>query len=374
MSTVKLSVAVIDPVGAKAGLDEYNLSLLEELELLGCRVHLFSNFTSTKFQETETKLFEYREKQNLFSVFSLMQEYKKALRICRRVNSHYVIFHIFHFNFLDEWVLQQAHDSGFKIILIIHDVESFVFKTDHSRLQRICRQYAYKLVVHNEYTKAELLRCLEAGTRLEVHVIPHGNFSSLAKSKFSKEKARDQLNWDPDRKYILFFGMLKPAKGLDVLLQALPQISQEATLVIAGRLRKHSFEQYNAIIKSKNIRDRILLNLRHISNEERNLLFSASDVIALPYKRIYQSGVLLMAMSYGLPVVASALPAIKEVVRHGENGLLFETENPDDLALQLNRLFNDESLQSRLGEQARADSAKHHNWKGIAASFYSLFS
>jgi len=168
--------------------------------------------------------------------------------------------------------------------------------------------------------------------------------------------------------------MIKQTKGLDVLLNALPKTNPSCKLVIAGRLRKHSFSIYNEIIRREKLTGRILLKIHHISNEERNLLFSAADLIVLPYRKIYQSGILLMAMSYGLPIIASRLPAMEEIIHHGENGYLFEAGNQNQLSEQINYLLGDPSLGKKLAGQAFSDSAKHHDWKSIAASFYSLFS
>ena len=374
MSMQHPSVAIIDPVGAKAGLDQYNLSLLQELKLLGCKVRLFSNFPHDGLQQESSSFFKYREKQNLFSVLSLMNSYRKALTISKQNKIEYLIFHIFHFNYFDEWVLRKAFLAGFKIILIIHDVESFVFKPNADRLQRICGEYAFRLVVHNEFSKNELIKLFPLSVNRNITVIPHGNYATLAESKITKDKARTELGWDQSAKYVLFFGMIKQTKGLDVLLNALPKTNSACKLVIAGRLRKHSFSIYNEIIRREKLTGRILLKIHHISNEERNLLFSAADLIVLPYRKIYQSGILLMAMSYGLPIIASRLPAMEEIIHHGENGYLFETGKVNQLAEQINHLSEDPSLAKKLAGQAFSDSAKHHDWKSIAKAFYSLFS
>lgn len=368
------SVAVIDPVGTKAGLDHYNQSLLLELEKLGCTVALFSNFYSQEIPGSREPFFKFRKKQSIFSLFSLMQEYRKAISACKKSGIQNIILHVFHFNFLDEWVIKKVAESGFKITLIVHDVESFVFSPDKIRLKRICEKFVHKLVVHNEYTRTELLSILDANVHSKVHVIPHGHFLSLANEKVQKAEARKILGWEADKKIVLFFGLIKPSKGLDVLLTAIPKIDPQSEFVIAGRLRKHSFDVYNQIIRKEFIHGRIRYYLHHVSNEQRNLFFSAADAIVLPYKKIYQSGVLLMAMSYGLPVVASDLPAMKELVHHNENGLLFKSEDPTDLAMQVNRLLNEDELRTKIALKEVEYCGKHHDWKRIAAAFYSLFS
>ncbi|MBK9541319.1 MAG: glycosyltransferase family 4 protein [Bacteroidetes bacterium] len=368
------SVAIIDPVGTKAGLDHYNQSLLMELKAMGCEVALYSNFLSDKIQSSSEPFFKFRKKQTIFSLYKLMQEYRRSIAACKNSGIQFIILHGFHFNFLDAWLVRKISESGFKIILIVHDVESFVFSPNKSRLKRICEKYVHKLVVHNEYTRTELLSLLDVKTHSQIQIIPHGNFLSLATEKLQKAEAREILGLEQEKKIVLFFGLIKPSKGLDVLLRAVPQIDPNTEFVIAGRLRKHSFNVYNEIIRKEYIHGRIHYYLHHISNEQRNLFFSAADVIVLPYKKIYQSGVLLMAMSYGLPAVVSNLPAMKEVVQHNENGLLFQSDDADDLSSQVNRILRDDQLRIRIGQKEMEYCGKHHDWKRIAAAFYSLFS
>jgi glycosyltransferase involved in cell wall biosynthesis len=77
---------------------------------------------------------------------------------------------------------------------------------------------------------------------------------------------------------------------------------------------------------------------RFIPDQERDLLFKACDLVVLPYRRIYNSGVLMMALSYGKTVLASDLPANREIVQNGINGYLFETGNAKSLFQNIQNL------------------------------------
>lgn len=369
MTFMPTSVAIIDPVGSKAGLDHYDLSLLNQLKEMGCDTLLFSNFQS----DYGKAYFDHREKHSVLSVVSLFRKYRRVIKECRKRRVKNIIFHVFHFNRMDEWVLRKASDSGFNVVLIIHDVESFIYSSSKSRIQKICR-YAGHLVVHNEFTKNELLKILGENGPVIINQIPHGNFSVLAKEKIPQNEARKRLSFPVDQPVILFFGMIKPSKGLDVFLEALPLINGSVRSVVAGRMRGHDFHPYEKIIQRTSMQDKIDLRIRFIPNDERNLLFSAADVIVLPYRKIYQSGVLLMAMSYGLPVVASNLPAMREIIRDGENGILFRDGQPQELADKINLLLSSPELPEKLKLQAMKDCEEKYNWKMIADSFYSLLS
>jgi glycosyltransferase involved in cell wall biosynthesis len=88
------------------------------------------------------------------------------------------------------------------------------------------------------------------------------------------------------------------------------------------------------------VQNQIHLHNRYISDQERDALFKACDALVIPYRRIYNSGVLMMGLSYGKTVIASDLPANREIVQNGVNGYLFEDGNPSDLAQNILRLKN----------------------------------
>jgi glycosyltransferase involved in cell wall biosynthesis len=140
-------------------------------------------------------------------------------------------------------------------------------------------------------------------------------------------------------------------------------------LIIAGKPWKDRFDDYARIISDQGLTDRVVPIIRFIEDEERTLLFIAADVNVLPYRTIYQSGVLLMAMSHGLPVIASDLPANREVIEAGVNGLLFESERPEALAEQVNRFFEDSALQKRMGERAIETISREYDWNTIAGEY-----
>jgi len=107
-------------------------------------------------------------------------------------------------------------------------------------------------------------------------------------------------------------------------------------------------------------------------DEERELLFFAADVNVLPYRVIYQSGVLLMAMSHGLPVIASDLPANKEIITHGKSGLLFCSEDAEDLAEKVECFFQGVETQEKLATSALETIKNDYAWRGIAEDYLKM--
>lgn len=153
---------------------------------------------------------------------------------------------------------------------------------------------------------------------------------------------------------ILFFGIIRPYKGLDVLLHAL-QIalrSVDCRLIIAGEFYE-SADRYIKLINQFGLAAHVEINDRYIPNEEIPRLLDRADVLALPYRDATQSGVLRMALSSGLPVIASEVGAFAQEVKPGINGLLVKPDDPDSLAGALIRYFK-EGLGPRLAGNLKA--------------------
>ncbi|MFN8155753.1 MAG: glycosyltransferase, partial [Bacteroidia bacterium] len=168
---------------------------------------------------------------------------------------------------------------------------------------------------------------------------------------------------------LLFFGQIKKAKGLEVFLEAIAQTKGEFIAVVAGKIRDDSWERYDDMITALNIRSHIIPVIRHISDEERDFLFAVSRSIVLPYTHIYQSGVLLMAMSFPLAAIASDLLPNQYLVHHRINGLLFKSGHADDLARQMETLIDEADFADRLRTKALMDIDAHYNPKRIGQLF-----
>lgn len=180
--------------------------------------------------------------------------------------------------------------------------------------------------------------------------------------------ARKCLNLDTNTKLLLFFGQIKEAKGLDVLLDAFPKILLQhpnTTLLIAGRPWKENFAKYTKKINQLKIEKNCILHLKFISDDDIPYYFCSPDIIVLPYKKIYQSAVLLMAMSYGKPILSSDLTATKEIINDKKTGFLFSSEDPSSLAKQAIYILNNPNEAERVAENGQQLMIKSHDWHHI---------
>jgi len=173
-----------------------------------------------------------------------------------------------------------------------------------------------------------------------------------------------------------FFGQIKDVKGLDVLIKAIPEVAQEVpevTLIIAGRPWKNDFSFYERLIDNLGIRNRCVLHIRYIRNDELARYFSAAEVVVLPYRRIYQSAFILMAMSYGKAVVVSDLPAMTEMITDGQNGYVFAQGSEDALSKELMRVLQDDQERESVATRALAYIRQNNGWEQIGQKTAELY-
>ena len=171
-----------------------------------------------------------------------------------------------------------------------------------------------------------------------------------------------------NKKILLFFGLIKEVKGLELLLKAfklLLEKQSDVCLLIAGKAWKNDFSVYQNIIDKYQLSENCIIHNNFIAHDDVPYYFSASDLVVLPYKKIYQSGVLLMAMSYEKQVLVSDLPPLTEVVIDNENGFVFTTNNIQSLANKLFFAISDKNNLERVRQNGAKLVKSKYNWSAI---------
>ena len=257
--------------------------------------------------------------------------------------------------------------AGRKVVITAHDVESFVSSLEVPIMSRMAYRLAHRVIVHNRISRDELK------VRLRVHeskiaVIPHGNYLHALRPMPPVEVARVSLGIPPLAKVLLFFGQIKEVKGLDILLSAMPSVLQQypdVALLIAGKPWKTEFAEYRARIDELGIHDACFAHIRYISDEDVPLYYGAADLVVLPYRRIYQSGVALMAMSYGKAVLVSDIPGMLEVVHDQETGFVFRSGDVDDLVRGICAIFANRPVLEKVAKLGLRLMGEKYNWTVI---------
>ena len=358
--------AVIDPVGCKAGMDRYDIALTTGLASNGLKGVIFSNFTDEPEGIECIRTFNNTGKGKLQSAYSTLKGFVKALLVARSKKVDWIIVHVFTAGFADAVFLSLARAMGFQVCGIVHDIESLDEFSPGSIRKKVIGRLLDIRVVHNRFSYDELMRLgyIDSGDP-HTHIIPHVHFLSLFEGKRKlnvdqKELAELTGKIHPalkgavlkDKPILLFFGQIKKPKGLDILIKAFHEVRTEAVLVIAGKTRDEPWQRYQDLISELDLESQVITVIRHITDIERDILFSVSRAVILPYTRIYQSGVLLMAMSYPVAVIASDLAPNLDTVVDGENGLLFRSGDVSDLSRNLKRVISENELATQCKRNA----------------------
>jgi len=144
---------------------------------------------------------------------------------------------------------------------------------------------------------------------------------------------------------LLFFGIVRPYKGLDVLLRALAQAPEQVTLTVAGEFWGGTGET-DRLIAALGLQDRVTLQPGYVPADQIPALFEAADALVLPYREATASQNVVLAFSYGVPVIATTAGALAEAVRDGVDGLTCAPGDVDDLARALTAISVPETAAS----------------------------
>ncbi|WP_019508574.1 glycosyltransferase [Pleurocapsa sp. PCC 7319] len=263
---------------------------------------------------------------------------------------------------IDLWL---TRFKGVKIIWTIHNdlAHDCPFPKLELWLRKKLLKVADEIIVHNHATVEQL-------QLLDVTVIPHGHYRDVYQSSIPQSIARKQLNLPLDGYLYLNLGMIRPYKGIENLLQvwqANQTKFQAHNLLIAGKFLDSAYEKHIGALISK--AEQVILQANFIPSDQMHLYFSAADVVVLPFTNILTSGSLILAMSYGKPVIAPSQGAIQEILQEADS-LLYDPSDRQGLAKAL-KTSTQIDLQE-LSKQVRLASDRL-DWDKIAQQTVQLY-
>jgi glycosyltransferase involved in cell wall biosynthesis len=298
------------------------------------------------------------------------------------------LFHILWNNklqFFDRTLLMLYYRLlGTKIVLTAHNVNVGKRDANDSCLNRISLKIQYKLsahiFVHTEKMKSELVSEFSIPQN-KVSVIPFGINNTVPNSGLSSAQAKRQVGVSSSDKTMLFFGNIAPYKGLEYLIAAFTEVSKEDEryrLIIVGKPKgcEDYWRKIQQTIASSGVRDRIIEKIEYIPDEATELYFKAADVLVLPYTHIFQSGVLFLGYSFGLPALAADVGSLKEEIIEGKTGFVFRQQDSSDLAKKIRRYFASELFGELDGwrSQIKEYANERYSWSKVATITTSVYS
>ncbi len=359
-----MRVQVVDP---SAFTPPYDHALCTALGEAGAEVELFtSHFAYGSVMPARAYCREelfYRGASRLSSpsarlLAKLAEHVPDMLRYRRRAAAADAI----HFQWLTvqhlDGVLLPPRRPGRPLVITAHDVLPREARPGQRAAQRRLYDRFDAVVVHSEHGRARLVEELGLDAGL-VHVIPHGAFAHLA------EQPPGAHEKQPEKPVVLCFGLMRPYKGIDVLLEAWRGI-EGAELWVAGMPRMDISPLTAAAPPG------VRFFPRFIGDTELPAFFRAASLVVLPYREIDQSGVLFTALAFGKPLLLSDVGGFPEVAA---SGAARTVPAGDAAALHgaLAALLGDPGALAAMAERARAAAGGIYSWAGIARQTLALY-
>lgn len=224
-----------------------------------------------------------------------------------------------------------------RVISLVHNAiphePRFFDKPMASLLFRQCDGF----IIMSDQVKKDL-EALYPGARYIQN--PHPLYNHFGE-KIGKEEACGKLGLDSRKRTLLFFGLIRDYKGLDLLIEAVGRLGEEYQLLIAGECYG-SFEKYQGLIDASPARERILVRSEYISDDEIPVYFSAVDALVLPYRSATQSGVVSVAYHYDLPMLATPVGDFPNSIERPGTGIVVPEISSEAIAQGVERLFTPE--------------------------------
>ena len=254
------------------------------------------------------------------------------------------------------------------VILTVHDSNPFN-NNPKAALQRlgaidIMKQFD-QLIVHTETARARLESY--SIDKARINIIPHGPLLNL------DTVVRKRL--DDGRVNLLLFGEIKPYKGADVLLHAIAKLPLPLRVItklrIVGRPRM-SMGPLFVLVNQLDIKQQVEFDLRFVPDEEIPNLFGQTDIQLFPYREIDASGVLMLAVPAGKPIVASNIGLFSEML-NDSHGALVTPDDPEALSQALGALIADSDRRTAAAEAVKALANSIPSWQDIARKTEALY-
>lgn len=289
------------------------------------------------------------------------------------------LFHILwnnKFAILDRTLLMFYYRAlGKRIAFTVHNVNAGWRDSNDSLLNRLTLRIQYRLCdhlfVHTEQMKRELCTHFSVEER-KISVIPFGINNSVPSTELTSVDARQRLGLSSSQKVVLFFGNIAPYKGLEFLVEAMALLiakDPSYRVVIAGRPKNCQlyWEEIQRRISSLGLSGYIVERIEYVPDADTEIYFKAADVLVLPYKHIFQSGVLFLGYNFGLPTIASDVGSLKEDVVEGKTGFICKPGDSVDLSKSIEAYFSSQlyrQLATRRREIANFAAAKY-SWTEV---------
>jgi glycosyltransferase involved in cell wall biosynthesis len=261
---------------------------------------------------------------------------------------------------------------GRKIVWTVHNLKDHEGR--NSGLERACTRYVSRradaILVHCTHAKAQLLEMFPRVRPGLVHVIPHGNYCKAYENTLSRSEARKRLGLPAGEFVFLFFGQIRPYKGVLELIDAFRTVPhREVRLVIAGLVCEAGAE---VVLAEHAARDsRVDYRPGFVLDGDVQAYLNACDVLVCPYRDILTSGSVMLGASFARPCIAPRLGCIPEQIEEADS-FLYDVDQAGGLAAALLRAITARDRLAGMGERSRIQVSQW-SWRRVAQMTHAVY-
>lgn len=272
-----------------------------------------------------------------------------------------------------QWLPIQAIDRhllpGGPKVLTAHDV--IPREPRPGQLGALAKIYAAvdAVVVHSDHGRGVLIDALGVDPE-RVHTIPHGVFEHLTRVPGAKPLPPELAA--VERPVVLQFGLMRPYKGIDLMLEGFAAADPDAELWLVGAARMDT-APLKQLAGDLGVAERVRWVERFVGDDELGAYFQRADLVALPYRQIDQSGVLFTALAFGKPLLLTRVGGFGEIADEHGAALAVAPDDLGALASGLADLLGDSGARERLASAARGLADGEFAWSSIAARTLALY-
>ena len=344
-----MKITIIGPFPPyRGGISDFNFALFNELN----RKHNLQmiNYSTlypkilfpgkTQYKENFEK--SYKSDRILSSINPL--SWRKTINSIIDFKPDIIVFHYwmpFFAPALRKISISLKKNIDTKIIAICHNLIPHEKHSLNVLLTKLFLNKIDRFIIMSESVKSDLLDIIP---NAKYKLTPHPIYNIFGKT-VAKDIAKKMLGIKA-KNVILYFGLIREYKGLEILLNSIPKIKEELTdftVIIVGECYE-KIEKYYKIVENLKIQDSVDLRLKFIPDQEVAQYFSATDVVVLPYRTATQSGIIQIAYNFNRPVIVSDVGGLAEIVPNGKVGYVVEP-NADEFAQAIIKFFKEDKFE-----------------------------
>ena len=218
-------------------------------------------------------------------------------------------------------VAKKLRKKGTKVICVVDNAIPHEPRFFDKFLTKLLFNQCNGFIVMSKSVQEDLLNI-----KPDAHYLysPHPLYNHFGE-KIEHDKALSLLELDNTKKTLLFFGLIRDYKGLDLLIDAMSLLDESYQLIIAGETYG-SFDKYEKQITSSSANKRIKVMNQYIDDDQVPILFSAADLLVLPYKSATQSGVIPVAYHFNVPILATDVGGLRETLESPGTGIICQPD------------------------------------------------